>query len=102
MLTCLGPSGSRLSNYLAYQIVLVSFGDSHIVDLTQSGFKIFGHVVDQDVAVDILRLALKAALKEQIRFLRDALEHYLVGIADLGLIKLFADLGLFLHQLIST
>jgi len=45
------------------EIVFVSFGNADVVDGTHLRFEAIGHVVDEDVSVDVLRLALEAALK---------------------------------------
>ena len=45
------------------EIIFVGFGDADIIDCTDLRFEIFGHVVDEDVAVDFLCLAFEAALE---------------------------------------
>ena len=75
----------------------MGFCDLHIVDLADPRLEIFGHVVDQDISIDLLRLALEAALEQQVGLLGKPLKHYFVRIAKLGLVELLADLGLLLH-----
>ena len=52
------------SNDLANQIVLVGLAYPHIVKASYLGHEIFGHIVDQNISVDLLRLALETALEE--------------------------------------
>ena len=61
----------------------MGFGDLDVVDLTDAGVEAVGDVVDEDVAVDLMGLALEPALKEQVRFLLEAFEKHLIGVADL-------------------
>ena len=51
---------------LADEVVCMGLGDADIVDPAELGFEILRHVVDEDVAVDILGLPLKAALEQQV------------------------------------
>jgi hypothetical protein len=57
---------------LADEVIFVGLGDADVVDIADLRFKIFGHVVDQNVAVDLLSLSLQPPLKQEIRFLRQA------------------------------
>ena len=50
-------------NNLPDQIILMRLGDLDVVDRTDLGVEVFGHVVDEDVAVDFLGLAFEAALE---------------------------------------
>ena len=73
-------------NNLPDQIILMRLGDLDVVDRTDLGVEVFGHVVDEDVAVDFLGLAFEAALEEEIGFLRQSLEQNSVDVADLGFV----------------
>lgn len=54
---------------LANEVVLVSLGDADVIDRTDLRLEIVRHVVDENIAVDVLGLALEAALEQQIGFL---------------------------------
>jgi hypothetical protein len=72
-----------LGNDFADQIIIVSFGNAHLVKVADFRCKIFRHIVDQDIAVNFLGLALCSSLKEKIGFLRNTFEKNLKSLADL-------------------
>src|SRR4051794_37627916 len=91
-----------LSDDLANEIVFVGLGDLDVVDSAYLRFETFRDVVDQYVAVDLLGLALEAALVEEVGLLRETFENDGVGLADFRLIELFADHSLCLHQAVAA
>lgn len=53
-------------NDLADQVVGVGFGDLYVINVADLWFKAFGHVIYEDVTVDLLCLTLEPALEKQV------------------------------------
>ncbi len=64
----------------------VKLANSGLVNGDDLGIEVFGHVIDQYVAIDLLGLSLQSPLKQEVRFLGQAFEHYRIGIADLSFV----------------